>query len=119
MIESGKRNEVKIDYKESLCIVINTFLVYLKKQYMSFRDKNNVVLDIDDFICLESFGTAFKIIDDFGIGIKVPDNSNFPLKNLKENYRKIGNTQGFIPLHFLEQEKIMRCNLDKYPECHV
>lgn len=85
------------------------------------KDKNGTILKPQDYICIcDKYLVQIYEFPNVGIGIAVKDICNGPcnidLNCLKPNHRKIGNTQGLIPLSFLDMTKIEKCTKEERPE---
>ncbi len=79
------------------------------------KDKNNKEISLGDFIFISGCLCPYTVISKTSIGIDT-NGYTIPLDTLKKNYRKSSNTIGFIPIFFLEKNKIEFCSIEEYPE---
>jgi len=85
------------------------------------KDKNGETLKVKDYICIcNKYLVQIHEFPSVGIGISVENICNGPcnidLNCLKMKYKKKANTQGLIPLSFLDITKIEKCTKEERPE---
>lgn len=86
---------------------------------MRYEDKNGNQLVTGDYICIDQYPYKIENFPFVGIGISTVNNKNLPLIYLKDRHKNQGNTQGLIPLSFIDLEKIIKCDKEAYPECFI